>query len=477
MALKIGKNLVSKTQLEYLNEAKNLSAEEAFAKLMAVVQDDDLKSGKEELHPEWVALFNKKIKSNPKIPEKYIAFLEEELIISPLDFEIISVNPEKAKLVFLLGAGASKPKPSDIPTVKELLPDLLHRARKLDRVDIQQLVDFCEQTKIENIEDLLTAAHIAAFTARNPVMLNLIRFLLFRQDAEKSDFAAIRRRREITEKTSIAFIQDALQMLFGLLSTRMLPAKPNKGHTAIANYVRQHPRSAIVTTNYDCCIDVALKSQNSPFSYMIEFANQNTESKRNQGIPLIKLHGSLNWFYCETCQTVHLIDIVKTVDDYLNDRDSYAVVSVCKQCGFQRRGLLVPPLAMKFDLAPALNPLIEQAQRAFDNADVIVVVGFSFADADLYLSRIVTKAMQNHPHRKVVVFDPDKSITERLRRQLTWRIDGFDERRVISVSGDCAELLPEFLDGTIKKRVKLRKPKYLREQTRLTEGRIHRIPW
>jgi len=222
----------------------------------------------------------------------------------------------------------------------------------------------------------------------------------------------------LVDVSSVAFLQDTLQILFGLLSSRMLPAEPNEGHKAIANYLADHTDARIVTTNYDCCVDRALTAQGVPYTYCIDFKNpMPTSPGEANPIALVKLHGSLNWFYCETCQEVHWIDIEATVNDFVQDRASYPVIGVCKDCGGQRRGLLVPPLAMKFDVAPPLNPLIDRAAAAFADIDVIVVVGFSFADADLYISRMVSKAMQAHEKTKVLMLDPDRSVVAKVRRK------------------------------------------------------------
>ena len=80
------------------------------------------------------------------------------------DSLISEINPIEEQVAFLLGAGASKPSPSNIPTVTDLLPELLHvgrRARRLDREQVTSLADFCNDQGIDNIEDLLTAVLIS----------------------------------------------------------------------------------------------------------------------------------------------------------------------------------------------------------------------------------------------------------------------------------------------------------------------------
>jgi NAD-dependent SIR2 family protein deacetylase len=454
MAIEIGTERISEQQMRFLQEVHQVPDTTKARILMEVLNDGEILSGQENLHPEWIEIYRAVQERLPKIASPGILkkmgniFTELEQ-----DKEIASVDPSSARLVFLLGAGASKPPPSDIPTVKELLPDLLTRARRLNRPDLQKLANFCDNSRIDNIEDLLTAAQLSEFCGRNPSVLRLVDFLIYRREPE-SDELYYRRPRGLTataDLSAVAFLQDTLQMLFGLLSSRMLPAQPNTGHSAIAQYVRAHPDSAVITTNYDCCMDLALQENDTPFSYLVEFANQKMELEAGTSMAsLIKLHGSLNWFYCETCQQVHLIDIAKTVKEYMRDESCYSVVAVCKDCGGQRRGLLVPPLAMKFDVAPPLTPLIERAQDSFNKANIIVVVGFSFADADMYISRMLTKSLQLNPKVRTIIFDPDLRVAQKLRLQLTLRIPNFDPKRVIRVGGDCATTLPDFLDGKLR---------------------------
>jgi len=105
---------------------------------------------------------------------------------------------------------------------------------------------------------------------------------------------------------------------------------------------------------------------------------------------------------------------------------------------------------MKFDVAPPLTPLLSEAEAAFERSDIIVVVGFSFAEADVYISRMLSKAMQTSTKQKVIIVDPDSRVVERLKLKFKASIPNFDPSRIIKMSGDCAELLPEFLSGKMK---------------------------
>lgn len=464
MNVRIGFDSISPHQSRMIERAsRSQHPGVLFDLFREIIQDDGITGGTESLDPRWIELFRENrdnlVQFAPKpLVDPLSVFFDT---LTPIDPEIQEIDPSSQRVSFLLGAGASKPQPSGIPTVKELLPQLLERARRLDRDDVNRLADFCDRRKIDNIEDLLTAAHLATFCSRNPTVLRLLNFLLYRGDVEESPdslrykssweierFEMRRSRDTAADLSSVAFLQDTLQVLFGLLSSTMLPAKPNAAHEAIAEYAKAHRDTAVVTTNYDCCMDLALGEVSRDFSYRLEFANYRSPSEPvTNGSRLIKLHGSLNWFYCETCQEVQLIDIRQTVTNFLEDRALYPVIGVCKDCGGQRRVLLVPPLAMKFDVAPPLTPLLGDAKSAFDGADVIVVVGFSFADADLYISRMVSKAMQNSPRQRLVIADPDGRVVDRVRRKFKASIPNFSTSRIVQMSGDCAETLPRLLKG------------------------------
>lgn len=454
--MEMGTERISQTQKHMLDRARGDQPPGFFGWAFTnLLTDDEIQTGQEQVHPDWRDIYRKnKSQITRRVPDSLRTRLADFIaMMTPYDPGIGELDPASLKVSFLLGAGASKPGPSNIPTVMELLPDLLTRARRLDREDVTKLADFCEQRKITNIEDLLTAAHLATFCSRNPTVLKLVEFLLYGA-LETDEPPYPRRREEHVDLSSVAFLQDTLQVLFALLSSKMLPAKPNAGHKAIAEYVKAHAKSEIVTTNYDCCMDLALGEERKDFDYGMEFTNVTRSTKDDQrDTRLIKLHGSLNWFYCETCQGVQLINFKKAVESFLKDELPYPVISVCRTCHGQRRGLVVPPLAMKFDMVPPLTRLLQDAHNAFENTDVIVVVGFSFSEADLYISRMLSKSMQLSDKQKLVVIDPNRDVVEKVRRKYEAIIPDFDRDRIMRIGGDCAEELPKFLGGHLVRKV------------------------
>jgi len=137
------------------------------------------------------------------------------------------------------------------------------------------------------------------------------------------------------------------------------------------------------------------------------------------------------------------------VKNFTADKFPYPVISICKTCGGQRRALVVPPLAIKFDIAPPLTPAAVHASDAFENSELVVVVGFSFAEADLYISRMLSKSMQASSKQGIIIIDPDPRVAQTVRRKFKASIPGFDPTRIMRLQEDCTEAVPKLLRGEL----------------------------
>jgi len=160
---------------------------------------------------------------------------------------------------------------------------------------------------------------------------------------------------------------------------------------------------------------------------------------------LIKMHGSINWTYCESCQEAKEFDLLQLKQGYNTDRHSYPVIGICKNCGGQRRPLLVPPLAFKFLMFPPLVDIWNTARQRIDEADYLVVVGYSFSEADTYITKIISRAMSRNQKQKMIVVNSDAGLVRRLRKQYNARIVHFDDTRIMQVCEECDKVLPTLL--------------------------------
>lgn len=429
---------ISDRQKVLLERARNGSPDDLWRSFLYLDEVAD-----EVLDPEWRDIWDKShLEIRKYLPEEIFGRIDEVIAKVPvhrIDPNVSDLQLDRTdKVCFLLGAGASAPAPSSIPTTAQLLPELWRRARKLGRDDIDNLVQWCEGHNIKNIEDLLTAAYLANFAAKNAGIPGLLDYFLFRP--KDTETAALHTRvTGAVDTASIALLQDTLQTLFGLLTSTMIPAPPNEGHQAIADFASRHHQTSIVTTNYDGCIDEALTERKIPVATLIE-----ESPGSGAGVRLIKMHGSINWSYCDSCHQVREYELPLLKKTYANDTLSYAVIGICKRCGGQRRPLLIPPIGLKFVMFPNLIRLWHAARETVERAKLIVVVGYSFSEADAYINKIIEGSMSVHSQQNLIVCDCNPQVGNALRSRLS-RFEGFDPSRVLHATGSAAEILPELL--------------------------------
>jgi len=425
------------------------------------------KPDEEPLDPKWRDIWNRyKRHLLEKFSSEIIAEIEEKIqSIEVVDEEIweIKVN-EDAKITFLLGAGASAP--SGIPTVDKLLPELWKRAKKIGREDLDKLADWCNDRGITNIEDLLTAAYISNFAAKNPSITALLDYFIFSggQEFLEEEFTISRHRKIRSSEidvSSISFLQDTLQTLFGLLTSTMISASPNSTHRAIVDFIKDHKNTSIITTNYDGCMDEALLKEKIILKGTISGENENNPD----AVQLIKMHGSINWAYCDSCQDVREFDLLKLKEIYEDDILSYPVLGICKKCGGLRRPLLVPPLSFKFLMFPNLIDIWNSARQAIDEADYLIIVGYSFSEADTYITKIISRSMSIKNRQKMIIVNTNPNLVPTLRERFSAHIDGFDKKRVLKICKSCDETLPEILGSILGKKAPKKTQKSARKKS------------
>jgi len=405
----------------------------------------------EPLDPRWMNIWEEKYKryAHRSAPLHIIRYIEEEIVQSPkvkaIDEEVweIKINDD-IKVTFLLGAGASAP--SDIPTVDKLLSELWKRARKIGREDLDRLAKWCSERDINNIEDLLTAAYISYFAARNRNITSLLGYFIFSGGRELSEEVYFLQRRRLPRSpeidvSSISFLQDTLQTLFGLLTSTMISASPNPTHQAIVDFIKTHKNTSIITTNYDGCIDEALLRDGIPLKGTIS----GEKGDSSDAIQLIKMHGSINWAYCDSCQDVREFDLLELKEAYEKDKLSYPVMGICKNCGGLRRPLLVPPLSFKFLMFPNLIDIWNSASQSIEEADYLIIVGYSFAEADTYITKIISISMSLKENQKMIIVNTDPNLVPTLRDRFSAHIDGFNEKRILKACESSEKILPDIL--------------------------------
>jgi hypothetical protein len=209
--------------------------------------------------------------------------------------------------------------------------------------------------------------------------------------------------------------------------------KNRRLHQELVNALRKDEllgRTAFVSTNYDILIDNALinppqdEISGSLIDYGVDFTNfdvdsrdPNTWKRWNRPGPtataLYKIHGSLNWLCCRTCNTLTLTPGMKGAIELVDPRTDAAQ---CNACHSLMSPIIVPPTFYKDMSRVFLSVVWNKAEAALRKADHIVFCGYSFPDADVHIKYLLKRAQVNRtgpPPRITVINEHSQKTDER----------------------------------------------------------------
>ena len=138
-------------------------------------------------------------------------------------------------------------------------------------------------------------------------------------------------------------------------------------------------------------------------------------------IKIIKLHGSLNWKYCNCCNHTLLtpwdrkIDLNrgKLIGHTFPDEKEYDYYCPIDKTEFQT--LIMPPSYLKSLNNPVVTQLFAEASREIRMSRKIVFIGYSLSDADVHIKALFKKHLkENTP---IVVVNPKRSANLRQQYQ------------------------------------------------------------
>jgi hypothetical protein len=317
-----------------------------------------------------------------------------------------------ANTVFVLGAGAS----SGAGT--PLMNNFLDRARELsvsgaadaygdsfkqvlDAVSKLQLVHSKSQLDIHNVESVFAAFEMAktlsTFADYGPEQI------------------------EALSRAMIRLIVGTIQETFRV---------PVHNHAARAPYPypefaalvagmtqnRVHKRSvAIITFNYDMALDLALYFNNTLVRYGLQ------QGERPDAIPLLKLHGSLNWARCAGCTEVvpwYLSDYFSRYRWSLDQDRRFVWLPIASNFKTLRHGehtvqnepMIVPPTWNKAHHHQEISRVWSFAARELSEAENIVVIGYSLPQSDMFFRLLYALGtVASAPLDRFWVVNPDAS--------------------------------------------------------------------
>jgi hypothetical protein len=211
---------------------------------------------------------------------------------------------------------------------------------------------------------------------------------------------------------------------------------------------------SIVSVNWDVVMENHLNVLDVRYNYgPIVEPMFNAADRRKSGIPILKLHGSANWVYCDSCRTLfsgppgggkdalHLGAFLEAPDFELLDSPEEVVNLVhnlaiqrrkCRICGCQMSAR-VGTFSYRKDYA------IQQFQTIWHNAfdalrksAIWLFVGYSMPEADFEFRQVLKSAElanRGRLQRQIqVVLKDDTQATDRYRRFFGLNADSLDNK-------------------------------------------------
>jgi hypothetical protein len=204
----------------------------------------------------------------------------------------------------------------------------------------------------------------------------------------------------------------------------------------------------VLSLNYDLMADNVLfglaDERNSRPDYGCDIQ---TEAYRTAPVHgrILKLHGSLNWLYCPSCQrldigmsescgrrtTSHLVR--QLVEHRPLDTSFQCASCTCDRCNTQLRPVLVTPSFAKQYTNPHLQSVWYQAERMLRNCDHVYFVGYSLPEDDIHVIHLLRRGLAHLPSNGITVvgkLDNDSSWPIRRRYKslfgpdIEWHCDG-----------------------------------------------------
>jgi len=353
------------------------------------------------------------------------------------------------KTVFILGAGASK------IAGTPLMADFLDVAKNL--LEIGKVEDSRESFEevFRGISELQSVHSKSMLDIHNVESV----FAAFEMGRTLNKFPGF-------DRDEIKKLIDSMKIVIvKTLEQTLLFPKTNKGPSPYDKFMellkylqkRANPNHtvSIITFNYDIACDYSFNTIGYKADYSLN------EVIIENSIPLLKLHGSLNWVYCPKLERVvpwtmeefrpNIISLLRYPD---NDTLVFSIPVSSYLSNFKYEGndiipesIIIPPTWNKTEHYKYISNVWHHAAKELSEAENIFVIGYSLPESDLFFRYLFALGtVGNTPLKRFWVFNPDNSeeIKSRYRSLLG---PGAKERfkyREITFLDGIRELMSEF---------------------------------
>jgi hypothetical protein len=328
-----------------------------------------------------------------------------------------------AKVLILFGAGASKS--AGVPVMAEFLEqaDLLRQTRsgdiKSSAFDIVfelltdlEILHSKSAVDLQNVESVFNLIEMARLVRRMPD----------KSEAEiEQASGAIRRLLADTIEWTCKF-----QVREGKLEPSRAFAKLSN-HIASGEVGMRSRKWAFVSLNYDVALDFALHHSKVPYTYALP-----QTAPKPDAVPILKLHGSLNWTQCECGAVVEapMGDVLRfpfCQPPSLRESIHFLPISRClasvrhRDCAFVPKGdpAIVPPSWNKTQYQQTFAAIWSRAAHELSIAENIVIIGYSMPTTDSFFRDLFALGMAGRTRvKRFIVINPDGNMRDQFGQVL-----------------------------------------------------------
>lgn len=176
---------------------------------------------------------------------------------------------------------------------------------------------------------------------------------------------------EDVPKAEIICLQGMLRRLF--IEFAPLPEGLPLYRSLLKLLYKRYEEVTFISLNWDTTLEKMLLEMGRNYNYGLLFDNNEMTSERYSLV--LKPHGSVNWLFCRACKRLTISDQEKCA------------------CGSTAEPVLTPPSFRKDTLFQPLNSLGRKTYQKLAAADTILVVGYSFREADYDMRYLLASAL------------------------------------------------------------------------------------
>ncbi len=325
------------------------------------------------------------------------------------------------KPIIILGAGATKA--CGGPLTDDILPaalngEMAHDDQKTLVADREKLLRLAREFLTDCFNVPVDHPPIRKEDCPSlPLVLSMLRRSVeLRRPMGRWEGDCLIKARRAIEYAIFAVIEAAL---------RRIPSNRQFHYMLLEPLYERRVEPSVVSLNYDVIVDNAMFSlselyqQMRPPDYCVKIATDRYADFRAGGAfgRLLKIHGSLNWLYCERCKRLDLfvsqgMRTAKALGELYHSEsfnDAYSCRGTpCRnrpRCDGFVSPILVTPTYVKDYENPHIECVWREAERAMKEADRVVIIGYSLPTDDVEVAMLFKWGLDHLPRHRITVVE------------------------------------------------------------------------